>query len=264
MTIVIKKIIEFLERETHKDLLNRKYKLSSGREGDIVISFVKEKPFIFKGIKKDEFYKFLSIISAMKVNNFLIAAKIIEKNTYYLVDVSGIFVYGIKKVYVCEGNPKLNEEGKFLKYIVYRIDGRNYYYVQINMEVVLTKKGLEIRMGNEEREKITMEEYFYILEGYDKDEIFPVIEEMRKEFEKKAISKEFLTLTKKEIAISIMRTNDKFKFRAWYCSRKGKLPRVCENPYAYKAIAIYEQYYQGMKKLQILVFPNDAKIPNEV
>jgi len=257
MSVVIRELIKYFERETGKELSNRPYKVSGGKEGDVIILIKGEKPFILKGIKKEDFIKFSAIGDATKIEKLLISAKVNEKPTYYLVGLNGMFLYGIKKTYVCEGNPELVEEGMFLKYKIYRYDNRKYYFVRVPLEATLKPGEFYISMGSPEREEINMEEYLYVLEGHTYDDFFDVLEEMRKEFEKRTIAKEFLTMTKKEIAVGLMRETDNYKFRAWYCSRRSRLPRICENPFAYRAIAIYEQYYQGMKKLQILVFPKN-------
>ena len=263
MSVVIRELLKQLERETGKTLTKKPFRISGGKEGDVIIMVKKEKPFILKGVKKEDFTKFVAIGDATKIEKLLISLKVSEKQTYYLVNLNGIFLYGIKKTYICEGNPEFVEEGLFLKYKTYRLDNRKHYFVKVPLEATLKPGELFINLGKEEKEEINMEEYLYVLEGFDYSEFFDTIEEMRKEFEKRTIAKEFLTMTKKEIAVGLMRENEKYKFRAWYCSRRSKLPRICENPFAYKAIAIYEQYYQGMKKLQVLVFPKESETPKE-
>ncbi len=265
MSIVIRKLIEFFEKETGKQLSGKPFRVASGKEGDVIISVKGNKPFILKGVKKEDFYKFASIGDAMKIEKFLISAKVNERPTYYLVNVYGLFLYGLKKTYVCEGKPNLVEEGYFLKYKTYRFEGREYYYLQVNLEVTLRpKEGVTISFGQEEKVPITMEEYLHVLENYNPEQFLDKIEEMRREFEKRTISKDYLSMTKKEIAVSLMSEDENFKYRAWYCSRRGKLPKICENPFAYKAIAIYEQFYQGMKKLQIMVFKKESPMPKEI
>ena len=259
MSVVVREIIKFLEKETHKELTGKPYRISSGKEGDVILMIRGEKPFILKNIKKENFYKFVSIGDATKINKLLISAKVNERKTYYLVNVYGFFLYGIKKTYVCEGKPNLVKEGQFLKYNVYRFENRKYYYVTVHIEVVLKPNEFTVNLGNPEKKEIAMEEYLYTLDDSLIDKVLPIIEEIRKEFERRTISKDFLSMTKKEIAVGLMREIDNLSFRAWYCSRRGRLPKICENPFAFKALVIYEQFYQAMKKLQILVFNKERK-----
>ncbi|AAR39078.1 NEQ225 [Nanoarchaeum equitans Kin4-M] len=259
MPIVVDKLIEYFEKELGKPLKNKRYWINKGKEGDTVISLYKEKPFILKRVKFEDFYKFLSISSATKMNKFLFVGKVIEKPTYYLVDVKGIFVYGVKKVYQCLGNPEFKIEGEFLKYKLYRLDNREYFYIEKNLEIMLNTNGLTINQGKELKQRINMEEYIYT-KSIDPREVFSIIDSIIKEFEQKALSLEYAALTKKDLAFSIKREYNDLVFRAWYCSRKSNIPKICENPLAYKPELVYEQYYQGMKKLEILLLPKDIEI----